>query len=396
MASRAYSPKTFFRRIPSQLFRQFLEQRGLLASVTLDWSTLKEGDADAFFRALQALPATVLAQVEGEFRLINELATNAGTHVLIEQAECTGHAWGPILGPMSSPYERAMWAYLKGRAIFETAVECATLDRVGSWDRRVVAPFIEVKIDDLAKDALAAAVQKVFLERGCGRYCHVDSYDRLNPERHCFHVYPEGFATTDPGYSDDGRFEMRARRAALEVIFVYRPQEGVVELHTKGNREIRDQLFDAFARTIRGLEAMPDADSQKPLQLDVFKDPSFTFPLMPSDGVEEVHLVAMKLAASGRRARFISWSVPTRGIPIGELRNWILESLNQSNVPLTRLFVTLVKLKFILPRDPTSRRERSITCELSLPHRTTLKDDPEDQLARNCLRRWGIYGAGAA
>lgn len=141
---------------------------------------------------------------------------------------------------------------------------------------------------------------------------------------------------------------------------------------------------------------MSDADSQTPLQLKVFKDPSFTFPLMPSDGVDEVHLVAMKLAASGPRTKFISWSVPTRGIPIGELRNWVLESLNQSNVPLTRLFVTLVKLKFILPRDPTSRRERSITCELSLPHRTTLKDDPEDQLARNCLRRWGIYGAGAA
>ncbi|MGB2822221.1 MAG: hypothetical protein WBF17_14650 [Phycisphaerae bacterium] len=75
---------------------------------------------------------------------------------------------------------------------------------------------------------------------------------RRESTRHCSFAFPEDHARTDMGYTESGRFvQHRPWRWAFEVIFVYRPDEGILELHARGRRDFKLDLTDAFCRTIR-------------------------------------------------------------------------------------------------------------------------------------------------
>lgn len=389
--ARQYSAKTFIRKVPNRLLQEYFEARAI--DLGVDWEALGESQADPVFDALDTVPDDQRNAVESDFTMINELACAGGTRAILEEATYWGKDWIAEFEAMENDHERAFWTFLNEPRRFEVAGAFHVMDRYSGWWRRFVGKRIEPATDSAALKELGEAIRKYYRRQGRGRYCHVDVYQRHEPERVCFFAYPEDIATSDLGYDAAGTFSRRPRQSVFEVVFVYRPEEGHIELHAEGVKKVKEELAELFCTTILGLKELPDDSGKEPYDLCCLKDANFPFTTEPKDQVLDVQLKLMRLdlpfdksKGSGRRIILSATSLP--GAP-NALHGLLDEAINHRRVPLDDMVISQAKLMFTF-RAVDGRQPKTLTFDVTYPDRCTLKDDQLDQIAKRCLKRWGI------
>jgi len=264
------------------------------------------------------------------------------------------------------------------------------MDRVASWDSRAVPRYLDADCGDEARQALLREIRAIYRRQGRGQHCHVDFYRRFDPERLCFHAFPEDFSRSDLVFDDEGKLSTATRRPATDAIFVYRPQEGLLELHARGTAAVKAALFDAFARTVLGLDGLSQAPGMRPFDLSRLLDPEYRFQIGPDDPFEGVGVVGLKVALPGAMTVHASFSAPPGAPGDADVRG-VAATAIRSQQPASRgAHVVSAKLRF-RPRCGGRGRRRPLTCELALPSRCTLRDEPAERDAMRCLQRWGIY-----
>jgi len=385
--ARNYSRNTFLRQTPNKSLKEYFTGKGLLAGV--DFDTLEDTETEPIVQALDALEEKKRTDVEAEFRYVNEMACEMGVRVLLEEAGSPFHHldWSEAFAGMKNHYERALWAFLTDPRVFEVASGLAYMDRVGGWKQRYVGEGLTPAVEQQDKDHLAAAVCAFYTKQGRGRHCKVDNYRRENPERHCYFAYPEDHATTQMGYDDTGRFHHWRTRPAFEVIFVYQPQNGLLNVSAKGKGEEIEELQEIFCQTILGLDQLPDKKA-KYFDLERLKDKQIHFLTDPADGVDGVcvRMLRLDVPGSGNRRITFEASSPSDTKAIYKL---IDRALAKQSLSLDDVVVAKAKLQFkFAGRD--NKRGKSLTFEISAPDRWTLKDDPLDQIAKKYVERWGL------
>ncbi|RMF24664.1 MAG: hypothetical protein D6760_02830, partial [Deltaproteobacteria bacterium] len=212
---------------------------------------------------------------------------------------------------------------------------------------------------------------------------------RQEPERHCYFAYPEDYATTELGYDDHGRFQHRARRSAFEIIFVYRPEEGVLEIHGRGGHRQIAELQEIFCTHILGLERLPDDQGRVPYDLSMLKDRNFRFKTDPQDGIRAVYVRELTFVLPGDRRRRIMVSADAGGECPRAVYDLLEEVTDRSGHALRLLHPAQAKLQVVFAPQ-NGERPKSLTFEVKYPDRCTLRDDPLDQLCKKYLVRWGI------
>src|SRR3972149_4239657 len=105
--ARQYSAKTFIRKVPNLLLRQYCERRGICLAI--NWDILGEPEADVVFDALEALADEQRKGSGSDFTMINELAWGAGIRAILEEATFWGKDWSADFEKMENDYERAFW-----------------------------------------------------------------------------------------------------------------------------------------------------------------------------------------------------------------------------------------------------------------------------------------------
>jgi hypothetical protein len=385
--ARNYSPKTFLRLTPNEVLREYFRRKHLLADIDFDWRG--ETNIDPIAQALDELPEKQRTDVEAQFRQVNEMACEMGVRVLLEEAGSPFHNidLSGAFEQMKNHYERAFWVFLNHPLVFEIASELAYMDRIGSWRQRYVGEGLAPAIDAEDLENLAAAVSDFYKKQGRGHHCKVDNYLRDKPERHCYFAYPEDYATTDIGYDEEGAFLHWPRRPAFEVIFVYKPENGLLEVSAKGKKDEIEKLQEIFCRTILGLDGLPDIKARH-FDLTQLKDKSFAFVREPQDGVEKVTLKMLRLDLPGIDNRRITLEAR----PYKEeqpVHTLIEKALNKANVSLESATVAKARLQFKFA-PVAGKRGKTLTFEISVPDRCTLKDDPLDQIAKKYIERWGF------
>lgn len=366
--SRNYSPKTFLRKTPNALLKEYFNRLSVLNDI--DFDTLEETDIDAVSEALDELPAVRKRDIEVVFRQINEMACKSGVRILVEEAGSVIHNidLSGTFEQMKTHYERAFWVFLNHLNVFEIASELAYMDRVGSWRRRYVGEGLQpaIKQDDLKN--LAKALSEFYKKQGRGHYCKVDNYLRQIPERHCYFAYPEDYATTDMGYDNEGKFRHWPVKPAFEVIFVYRPESGFLEVSAKGKKDEIEQLQETFCQTILGLDGLPD-DKGKHYDLSKLKDQNFAFVTEPQDGIDDVIIKMLRFDLPGFGNRRITFEASTKSTeqPVHKL---IEQALNKAKIPLDKTLVAKARLQFkFFARE--GKKGKTLTFEISTPDRCT-------------------------
>jgi len=134
--SRNYSPKTFLRRTPNHILKEYFHRKDLLKDI--DFDKLGETEIDPIFEAMDKLSDKQRNNIEAEFRQINEMTYEKGILVLIEEAGSVFHNIDllPIFEPMKNHYEKAFWVFLNHPLVFEIACDLAYMDSLSSWSSR--------------------------------------------------------------------------------------------------------------------------------------------------------------------------------------------------------------------------------------------------------------------
>ena len=261
------------------------------------------------------------------------------------------------------------------------------MDRVGGWRQRYVGEGLTPAVEEQDKDDLASTVCAFYRKQGRGFHCTVDNYRRENPERHCYFVYPEDYPATEIGYDDEGQLVHWPTRPAFEVIFVYQPQNGFLNISARGKGEEIEELQEIFCQTILGLDQLPDKRT-KHFDLEQLKSKEMRFPTNPTDGVDTVcvRMLRLDVPGSGNRRITFEASSPSDGKAIYKL---IDRALAKQSLSLDDVIVAKAKLQFKFT-GKDGKRGKSLTFEISTPDRCTLKDDPMDQIAKKYVERWGF------
>lgn len=393
--NRQYSPRTFIRHAPNALLKQYFDTEEI--DLAISWDELRETDDGPIFAAIDRLPPEQARQVHGDFSMANDLACSNGVVAIIEEATLWNQDWSEQFAEMTNDYERAMWTFLNEPLRFVAAGAFHEMDRVTfSW-HRFVGTRLEAQSDDEAREVFGAALSAYYRRQGRGRHCHVDVYRRTGPERYCYFAYPEDAAQSELGYDDEGRFQRRPRQSAFEVIFVYRPEEGIVDLYARGDKRQKSALAELFCVNILGLTGLPDEDGREPFNLAVLKDPTFAFRTDPRDGVLGVDVRLMRLdlpfdatKGAGRRITFEAKSTPCAPKALHVL---IREAIREFPITMRDVQIGRAKLCFTF-RPVGDARPKTLTFEVGYPDRCTLKDAPYDQIARKYLGEWGIARNG--
>jgi len=385
--SRNYSPKTFLRKTPNALLKEYFAGKGVLGEI--DFDQLGDTQVDPVIAAMEALPVRERTLIEQEFRQINELACEQGVHILLEEGQSPYHGLNlaETFGSMGSHYERAFWMFLNHRKVFDIAADLAYMDRVSSWRRREVGVGLTPAVEKKDLEALAAGVSEFYRKEGRGHHCVVDNYRREDPQRHCYFAYPEDYATIDLELNDEEEFVKRPRKPAYEVICGYRPQTGILETNARGRKEQIDKLLGIFCRVILGLDGLPDKPGAH-YDLTPLRDRNINLATDPEDGIEGVFIRMLRfdLPDSGNRRITFEANSESDGKAIYRLIERVVE---KKGLPMN--IVTVAKAKLKLAFAPVDgKKGKTLTFEISAPDRCTLKDDPLDQIARKYIERWGF------
>lgn len=388
--ARQYSAKTFLRNVPNALLKEYFDRRGV--DLGFKWDMLHETDVNPIFVAFEKLDERTRSEIETDFRMVNDLACEDGVLQILEQAALCEQPLAATLHDMRNAYERACWTFLHEPILFRTAGRFHDLNRAGGWRRRFVGKRLESRTDEQALRSLGSQLRLFYRRQGRGRHCHVDHYLRLEPARHCFFAYPEDHASTDLGYDDHGRFQQRPRRSAFEVIFVYRPEEGVLEVRARGSARDVAQIERIFCMTILSMVELPDDSGRVPYDLCALRDGRLELALEPSDRVADVELRLLRFdlptdPKSGCSRR-VTCSVASHK-PAKDTLPRLLDEVLATGVRRNDLLVSQARLRFTF-RPLNGERPKTLTFDVAYPDRCTLKDDPHDQIARKCLRAWGI------
>jgi len=385
-----YTLSTFLRQTPNTLLKQYFGTNGGLNGV--DFDALKKTEYAPILAAIDQLDESHRGQVEQDFQDVFLLADKPGTQIILDIAGFHGLDVADELEAMTNHYHRAMWLFLNrnqnGTDLFE---ECSALAQTKFFSftnskRRKNLPKRDPKHDDDTLDEMSKALRAVYREQGRGHRCSVEYCFRPNPDRHCFFAYPEDYSTSELQYEGNDLRRQR-RKSVFQIAFMYRSDEGVLEIGAPGGKKDANVLQEVFCRYALGMDRIPPPTNDRCFELNGLKKPRFPFPTDPGDGIDSVKVVALRMNQTGNRKRRLTFEQDAAG---GEdLHEWIKRALDETKVPLRMMDVTQARIRVVWKAEQ-GKRPRTLTFTLTAPDSTSLKDLPHHQTIRSYLTRWKI------
>jgi hypothetical protein len=242
---------------------------------------------------------------------------------------------------------------------------------------------------------LRGTLSEYFLNKeGRGHRAEVDHLSRADGGEYFF-VYLSNFPEAKNCFDENGNLVRHVERPSFEVIYACHPQDGVLELYSKGGKKIVPSLQSIFARTILHADLPPETGRQE-YALNMLLDPDMNFPTDPEDGIERVAVHALECHVLGRPDNF-RMSFRT---PVDEGRSSIHDvldnDLSQNRVSRAMLDVRKARLCFYFTN--ATGRSKTMKVNISLPNTSDLKSKREDmaRIGRKYLQRWGIDNAASA
>ena len=245
----------------------------------------------------------------GDFEDAEELNSDQGIQALID--ECSFH--GVDIAAewehenLESFRDRVLWVALNHPHAFEVAsiINHAHALPLRYWRKRINMPQKDPDVLPEAIERFRESISAFFRQaQGRGHCCTVDAYLRVQ-RYHYFFAYPDDYANTYLGHEDGGQLVRRPQRPAFEVVFLYDPVDGTLDLYAQGGKEVQIALQTIFCRELMGQELPPEAPTSHPYELNGLKTRGFGFPTDPEDGVEDVRVRKLRLSVLGGHKRRI-------------------------------------------------------------------------------------------
>jgi hypothetical protein len=388
-----YAPKQFLRQVQIELLKEYFTRRKVLGGV--EWDKLKETEIEPIHDSWQALSEQICEAIDREFRQVHAMATANGTRAIIEEGRFHGLDLTTKLDTQDGYINKVLWTLLEHPNIFDIAQIMNRADHLNGrhWRKRKDIPKKEPNVSSEALKELADAVSAYYREnQGRGRHCWVETYLRAN-RYHYFFVYPQDYTDTFIGYNDDGQFQRKAHSPAFEVIYIYDPEDGTLDLYVQGDKELRRDLQELFGRAILNEELGEEKRNSAPYDLNGLKRRDFSFPTDPADRVRGVKVTAMRLSLLGKPRKRITFENGPKD-PKEGIYDFMDASLHEQRLPLSMVNVSVAVIQMTFENTNGGRRnERTLSFRVAYPNSCNLKDSADELLAKKYLKEWTIERA---
>ena len=387
--SRHYSPRSFLRHVPLHLLREFFRAQGLLQDVA--WDALADQEIEPVYQAWQALPPQQREAAEAGFRDVHELACREGIQALIAEAKQQGFDPFAVWQDCAGYHEQAMLAYLRFGPAFTNASLFYHVDRLPSryWKRRANLPRVTPREPLLARIELQSALSAYFVRaQGRGQRCTVESQVR-EQRTHYYFSFPDDYAQNHIAHdSITGRLRRFPHRPTFEVVFVYNPDAGTLDLFAQGGREVQRDLETLFGQIVLCQDLGPEP-ARPPYELNGLKSRYFTFPTDPDDDIQEVRIRQLRLSTLGKYKRRLTLEADVFA-DVDDIYDLMADYLNHEGLPESEYHVTQATFRIGFKQSGEDERK---SLQFDVTNKScNLKSLREEyrKLGEKYLRRWGI------
>ena len=383
-----YAPKQFFRQVRIELLREYFTRRHALGGV--EWDDLRESEVEGINEGWLELPDRIRDEIESEFRQVHAMATANGIRAIIEEGRYHGLDLRTDLDVLDGYLNKVFWTLLKHRQVFNIAQLMDRADHLNRkcWRKRKDVPKKNPDVSPEALKELADAVSAYYREnQGRGRYCRAETYLR-GGRYHYFFVYPQDYADTFIGYDESGAFQRRPQNPAFEVIYVYDLEDGSLDLYVQGEKKIVRDLQQLFARTILREELGEERPDSAPYQLEGLKRRDFAFATEPEDRIKGVRVTGMRLELVGNPRKRITFETGPKDAKEA-IYDFMDTSLHEQRLPMSMVNVASAVIQMVFENTTGKGRDtKTLSFRISQPNSCSLKDSPEELVAKKYLKEW--------
>ena len=295
-----YNLRSFLRQLSRELLSKLFEHHEI--EIGLDLSALKKRQIDPIFSAINALPDDLRQPLYEDFRNIDSISTPGGISQIIEEARFQGFDIIGSLLPFASLTDRAAWACLHHRPVFDAAIRLAVRELLPGryWKRRLpVKPRPAADLKGAIKP-LETAISTYFTEQeGRGKACQVDYLKR--GDLHYFLAHPEDFPASPLAWTAQGLNPHRYR-PAFEIVFVFDDADGWLDIYCVAGKQTVHQLHGLFAKTVIALRDLPKV-AKPAYALEGLKRRNFQFLRPPDSPIRDVRLKRLTFAVRGESTK---------------------------------------------------------------------------------------------
>lgn len=383
--TRHFSIRTVLRSTPNVLLREFFDrlQHPLLC---LDWQRLTEHQIEPIVTAIGWLPPPARDQAEAALGAVFDLACGTGRQAMLEAARRQGSSDLARQFPEdASPYQTAMWCWLRWPEVFEQARFLHQVDTLTRWRKRQNLPRVKPRTTAAATHELATALSQ-FLRREelRGQQCTVEHFHRVDGTDY-FVAYPDDFVRSVFMHDEQGHLVTRPIRGTFEIVFAYHGGDGTLELFAKIPSAMKPKLEGLFGQIILGADIGPQSRGL-PYDLNRLKDRYFCLETDPADGI----------SASVCSLRLV---VPRKGLVTvspfqdgsGGVYEMIDHCLDREKVRWDEVDISQAAMCFEFQRQ-ARRRADTLWFELTYPDRCNVRSRRPEliDLIRKHLKLWRI------
>lgn len=379
--TRHFSFTTALRRTPPLQLHGFFQTLGI--EMQIAWDKIKSREITPIINCFERLPRSSRQQAEGHLREVNALACQDGLNALREAAEIGKIGpWEEQFKASTTFHAKAMWVWMHHPQVFEKALAIGILNRISWWRRIGGLPRISLFFTEERKRQLEEKLRLFFkYHQGRGDICTVNCFDRGNGQYY-FLCRLDDHVKNLVIHDDVGAEVSRAVCKTFAVAYCYDRNTGTLTLSTQATRVHKPELENIFVTTV--LETDSDILAETPFNLNVIKNPNFTFATDPVDGVR-VEVEEVQYLWPG--TQIISYRRLNNADTLTRFR----ACLNNAEADPSEAIITRMKLRFYFSEDG-KQRESHHTFEIAAPRTFTvhLGDQRKVELIHKYLLQWGI------
>jgi hypothetical protein len=375
------------------LRRLFVDEHGVLGD--LDWGSVSARCIEPLVEAWAGLEHEVRRKAELILQVVNELSEGRAHRVLIEDLERMRPDLRDQLMAWTGAADRALWAYLQARDLFEEAAKFAKAEayRGGQFANRWNSlPKVPLNVTPAMMAALEGGVRDYYHEKELrAQHCCVHHSRRANGTDYFYAYIPE-WADKRLGFDANGDLTPRELSYAFHDVFIFDPNDGSLEIIAKGGQKVRTPLRRTFCDKVLSLE-FSDTDPIKPCyHLDHLLYANFSFSTEPEDRIASVWVKRMRFVSEDKGPKVFSDTLDFgERVPWSEARGIALEALASLPGDRAEWSVSSIGLQLEFLSDGR-RKSTTMTFQISTPNTCDLKSKPEhaQEVGTRCIRRWGI------
>jgi hypothetical protein len=384
--SKHYSPKRFFREVPVDYLVRYFKQKQLLAE--FDFNQWKESGVEALNAALEALPEELRNGVEQDFNEIDALACEGGIKAILDDVDWYGEtsALLPGIESRKSFHEKAFWVFLEHPKYWPVANAFFHADTIHTkfWRKRINLPKSPAHVAPENIGQLEKNLVKFFHDKeGRGKNCKVDCYKRGTLDY--FFAYPEDYPQNRMVWKQR-ELRRQPETPAFEIIFIFDPDEGSLEVYLDGTRKIVPELQTIFAGAILDFELTDDDKDNRVYNLNPLKQTNVNFQYSPESGIVSVAVKKLRLKLVSTNRRITLEANPTHN---SQVVYEMLATLKK-NYPTDSMVVTQVGIVVTFAPSPNRSKPKTRSFDIGWPNSCSLKHDGNDKIIRQMLVDSGL------